>query len=313
MPDPQTLALIRASQGDTSQLPPPSPDTMQANPQNIPQPGAQPDIMQIFRQLLATPEVAQPRSAMEEQRGRLQGMEQQYADMPLPQTAPHNLALRILAATAPGRAISNAVYEPGVERYGMQRRQLADQIASLKGQTDISKDEAQQSTQLAGTAGTAGYRTGELQLGAQRNQIAAQKAQTYAESIQNKLQMGMRGLDLRALQTGSTIELNKAKIMLDQVLAQTLPARVEVEQYGIDTNSATRQAVADLEAQAGLEKTHPFLNLLDQSLGTHLMPSAPQTPGGAQPVRGAQPLPPKGAPKSPIQPKGKVLKEGVDF
>jgi hypothetical protein len=94
----------------------------------------------------------------------------------------------------------------------MQRRQLADQIAALKGQTDISKDEVQQSTQLAGTAGVAGYRQGELGLGAERNDIARQKADTFAQSVQNNMALGMRGFDLNALRTGSPVELNRAKI-----------------------------------------------------------------------------------------------------
>src|SRR4029077_6561496 len=307
---PDIDALVRATQGDSAGVTGSKPPAA-LNPASAPQPT---DIMSIFRQLLSTPEVAQPRSAMEEQRGRLQGLESQYANMPLPQTGPKNLALRILAGTRPGAAISDAVYSPGIERYQMGRKQLADQIAALKGQTDISKDEATNATTLAGTAGMAGYRSGELQLGAERNKIAQQKADTFRQSVQNKLQTAMRGLDMKAIMNGSQIELNRSRIALNSALQQVLPERVQVEQYGIDTSAYTRQAVADLEAQMGLEKTHPFLNMLDQTLGTKLMPSAPQTPGGAQPVRGQKPLDQKTTPTpSPTKTKGKVLVEGKDF
>lgn len=306
---PDIDALIRAQQGNPSGLTGPAPAST-ATPQPPPVGN---DIMSILPQLLSMPEISQPRTAMEQQRSRLSDLESKYAGLTPPPTGPSNLALRILSATAPGEAISNAVYGPGIRQYGMEKKNLADRIAAIKGQTDISKDELTSGTGLANTAGMAGYRTGQLQLGAERNQIAQQKADTFKQSVQNHLQVALRGLDLNALRTGSQIEMNKSRIALNSVLQQVLPQRVEVEQYGIDTNAYVRQAVADLEAQAGLEKTHPFLNMLDQTLGTSLMPSAPQTPSGAQPERGSKPLPQKTAPKSPSQPKGKVLVEGKDF
>jgi hypothetical protein len=101
--------------------------------------------------------------------------------------------------------------------------------------------------------------------------------------------------------------------MLDNVIAQVLPEKNELEKLHIDTDAYVRQAAANLDAQMGTEKEHTFLNLLQQSTGINLMPSAPQIPTGTQPARGASPLPQKGATKSPTQPKGKVLVEGVDF
>src|SRR6478609_9675140 len=238
MPDPQTAALIAAARGDSSQIPPPNPDSMQANPANIPQAGVpgQSDVMELVKSLFALPENAQPRSALEEQRGKLQDLESQRANLPIPSTGPSNLFLRILSGTAPGAAISDAVYGPGVQRYNAQRAQLADQIANLKEQTGISKDELTNAAQTTGAGTNVFYKGNMVQQGQQKIGIAQQKADTYAESVKNKLEMGMRGLDLNALRTGSTLELNKARIMLDNVMAQVLPSRVEMEGYGIDVN-----------------------------------------------------------------------------
>lgn len=322
--DPRVAALIAAARGDSSQLTTPAPDTMQADPSNIPQSG-QSDIKTILQQLFAMPEQAQPRSAMDVQRQQIEELSREKTAMPKPklgwldtQGEPasggfgHKL-LRALtaigAATTPGQAIQGAVYNPAIERYNRSQSNLADRIAALKDESDISKSQLSSAAGTTGAATNMYYKGNMVQQGQEKVDIARQKAQSYAQSVQNKLQMGMRSLDLNAIRTGSQVELNKARIMLDNVLAQTLPERNDITLHGIDAGNETRQAVADLEAQMGLEKEHPFLNMLDQSLGTTLMPSAPQTPGGAQPVRGAKPLPPK----SPTPKKAKVLVEGKDF
>jgi hypothetical protein len=200
-----------------------------------------------------------------------------------------------LSATGPGRAVEGAVYGPRVRQYEAGQQQKAQQIEALKSQAGAYGQTGESASRAIGGLGEASYRQGMLGLGAQRNQINQERVDAYRQGVENRLQTAMKGLDLKALATGSQLELNKARTMLTQALPDIMRQRNEVQQYGIDVGSETRQAVANVANQLGMDKTHPVLQMLDEMLGTSMSPAAPQAPGGAQPVAGKAPLPQRSA------------------
>lgn len=337
--DPQKLAMIRAmvqaSQGDTSGIPAAPPD----QPTGVPSapspigPTSPFDVAGNLQRIGQIPEVAQPISQMQEAYKGLKDISATQERMGIP-TAQGGLMpkmgwldtqgqpqqpgflntlkralIALAASTRPGQAIEGAVYGPGINRYEALKDTLAQRRQTLEQEAGIPKSQLAAESGLAGAVATGAYKGGQLENAAERNRIAQEKADTYRQSVQNHLQLGMKGLDIRAILAGSTVELNKAKVMLDNVLAQVLPQRVEVEQYGIDTNAAVRQAIMNAEVQMGMQKEHPLLNLFDSTFGTSLTPGAPQTPGGAQPVKGETPLPPR----TPAKPNTPRKKEVVKF
>lgn len=204
-------------------------------------------------------------------------------------TPAQNPILRVLQSlalsTAPGRAIEDRQFAQPRQAWRSQTAATAQAIQDIKDQAGITNEQLKA--------------TGSMSLGAGNLAIKQQKADSYQTSVQNRMQVALRGLDLKALATGSQIELNKARIALDNMLTQLGPQRLELEQYGIDTNNATRQAIANTMSQLGMDKSHPVAQMIDSILGTGFTPAAPQTPAGAQPVTGPSPLPKKkGAPGS---------------
>ena len=229
----------------------------------------------------------------------------------------HNLGQALLMAggmTGPGRDINEMIYGPNIRRYGAEQAQKAERIGALKGEAGALSEGIKGAGETESGLGMAAYRSGQLGLGAERNQIAAQKVAAYSQGVQNRLSIAIRGLDLNALRTGSQLELNKARTVLEQAMPDILRQRNELEAYGIDTRSETQQAVANTMSQLGIDKTHPIANVIDSLFGTSLTPSAPQTPGGAQPVKGPAKLPARGTSNPPAKKNaiGGVVKWGRD-
>lgn len=207
--------------------------------------------------------------------------------------------LQALSLTGPGQQIQDAIYAPGVADWNRKRQMLAQQLSTLQQQQNVPTEQLRGLTGLTQAGGLAAYRGGELQ-----NQRA--RVDAYNQSVQNRLLLGLKSLDLKSLMTGSQVELNKARTILSTVMAQLAPQKLALEQYGIDANNATRQAVTNTLSQLGIDKTHPIAQMLDSMLGTEMTPAAPQTPGGAQPMQGPKTLPKKGAKASPAGQQFKV-------
>lgn len=267
------------------------------------------DLSKMVSQVSSLPQYQKATGSLDQIQQQEQALQQRMANMPLPkqgwsdtQGQPqkpgflHSLGRAMTAlggATNVGQAIQGQVYGPGIRKYGEEKASLAQQLADLKGQESVPTEELRSLSSLTGAASTGVYRGGELDVRNKLADIQQQKTTAYTQSVQNRLATAMRGLDLRAIATGSQVELNKARITLDNALAQVAPERIETERYGIDTNNATRMAVANVMSQLGIDKTHPIAGLLDSIMGTGMTPSAPQTQSGAQPVAGATPLPAK--------------------
>lgn len=336
--DPQKLAMVRAmvqaSQGDTSGIPqmPTGATSMPATPSPL-GPTSPFDLASNLKTISQIPQVAQPISQMQDVYSKLQNVQQEQQKLGVPQEQGgympkmgfqpsykphsflHNLGqalLSVAASTTPGRAVQQTIYGPGISRYEALRDTLEKQRETLEQEAGIPKAQLGAESGLAQAGALSAYRGGELGVKQQLADVAKQKADSYQQSVQNHLNIALKNLDIKGILAGSTVALNNAKIVLNNVMSQVLPERLDVERYGIDVNSTTRQAIMNAETQLGMQKEHPLLNLFDSTFGTSLTPAAPQAPGGAQPVGGATPLPPRTAtPKTPNR--GGSKKEVVKF
>ena len=181
--------------------------------------------------------------------------------------------LSFLAATKPGQAVQDVVYSK-------PRQQYADVINQIR---ERQRGQQLEQEPLPSAAGLV-YHPYMASASLTRANADQQRAQAYAQNVQNELMTRMRGLDIRALEVGSQVELNKAKTILEQAMPAILQQRNQLMQYGIDVASSTHQAIANVESQLGIEKSHPFLQLWDQITGQQNMPAAPQIPTGQQPT-----------------------------
>lgn len=294
----QIASLVQAAQGNSAPLaaaaPPeqmPMPGTVQQGaPQGALPPSSPFDLAATYRQLANQPEIQQPLSGMESARSQIAQKQQQIGDMQIPQTAPHNMLLRILAATAPGRAISNAVYAPGVNQYNTQRQQLADQISALKDQATISESELGKGTQLGGTAAMAGYRGAEIGVQQERNTIAKQRSDTQATNVARQSANDL----VRQSQGWQRLSQDQQKVALQQWFQK---AEIDVAQQrvnaGMDENSARIQATQDVQAELAQNKfasAHPILGPLLQGMG--MAPQLTSTPAAQTPKVMAPPTKP---------------------
>lgn len=196
--------------------------------------------------------------------------------------------LQGLSFTGPGQSVQHSIYNPGVQDWLHRRQALADQLSTLKGQEAIPAEQQRSMAQLGGLASLNQYRG--LEAEDRQRRTAA-----YTQNVQNRYQQAMRGLDLRAALQGDQKALMEARTRLASIQADIAPEKLQLEQYGIDTNNATRQAVANVLASSGIGKEYATSNFIDNLLGTSLTPVAPQTPGGPTPT--GAPVPKRGAPK----------------
>lgn len=307
----QIASLVQAAQGNSAPLatsgPPeqmPMPGTVQqAAPQSALPPSSPFDLGATYHQLASQPEIQKPLAGMEDVRSQLAQKQQQMEGMTPPQTAPHNLALRILAATVPGRAISNAVYQPGVTQYNRQRQQLADQIATLKDQAAISESELGKGAQLGGTAAMAGYHGAEIGVQQERNTIAKQRSDTQATNVARQSANDL----VRQSQGWQRLSQDQQKVALQQWFQK---AEIDVAQQrvnaGMDENSARIQAQQDVQAELAQNKfasAHPILGPLLQGMG--MAPQLTSTPAAQTPKVMAKPTP--AATSKPANKKGDPL------
>jgi hypothetical protein len=303
------LTLLGANQQPRDQTQPPMAVPPQAGgvlPPTSQQPQQSPDMMGLMQRLAEQYQIP----AMQKEMQTANQMTPLTQAAPIPQMGYHpnfqpmdsaghvlgdvgKALLLGLSATGPGRAVQGAIYGPRVREYEAGQKQKAQQIEALKTQAGAYGETGESASRAIGGLGEASYRQGMLGIGEERNKINQQRVDAYRQGVEGRLQTALRGLDLKALMTGSQLALNQARTALTQALPDIMRQRNEVAQYGIDVGSETRQAVANVANQLGMDKTHPFMQMLDEMLGTSMTPAAPQTPGGAQPVRGEKPLPPR--------------------
>lgn len=305
LPDATTLPQTMQLPDAVNALPPTSP--IQQMPQTAPTQQPSMDLASIVSQVSGLPQYQQSVSKLNDLYGQEGDIAQKQAQLeanpPKTRWQPHyepvtgvgsflkdagKGLLQALSLSGPGQQIQNSIYGPGVQNWERQRAMLANQLATLRGQQEVPEEQMRGLTGLTQAGGLAAYRGGELQ-----NQRA--RIDAYTQSVQNRLTMGLKSLDLKSLMTGSQMALNQARATLANIMGQIAPERLALQQYGIDANNATRQAVANTLSQLGMDKSHPVTQMIDSLLGTDFTPAAPQTPSGSQPVQGPKKLPAKGA------------------
>lgn len=243
--------------------------------------------------------------------GQAESLIQQQAQTPIPkmgwldtQGKPqqggflHNLGRTLMtlgAATVPGRAIQAAQYGPGIERYEAETGARAKQIEELRGQEEQHEKLATAGAGMVSKPITAAG-------SALRGEAAVSKADTYAQQVQNQLTVALKGLDLKALATGSQVALNAARQKLLTIKAQLEPQRVAIAQEGVELGAATKQAISNAMIQLGVQKDHPLASLVDSVFGTDFTPAAPQTDTGK--TGAGATVPPKKPGTTPARPKG---------
>lgn len=201
---------------------------------------------------------------------------------------PHNPILHALmaiaTATKPGQAIQQAYFEPGVETWESKRAALANEIKRLQGGQGSEEQMLKTGEQMV---------TGPAQAiaGMTRAQAMQERADSYAKNVQGRLALGLANVNIKAIEAGNQIELNKARTVLADVEAQMAPYKLDMQRYGIDVSAYTRQALGNAMIQAGITTAFPKSSILDAILGSSVTPAAPQIPTGPQPVKGNQPLP----------------------
>ena len=255
------------------------------------------------------PDTTDPRAMIASNIQRVQSLNpeadaarQQMSGMSVPKMGPqidknagflHNLGqvLQMVAqATAPGAAIVNAAYRPGIQQYQGRQQQLAKQIGDVQGQQELAQRGATAAAEQAYHEDLIGERT---RHNVETEDVQRQRVAAYQQGIENKLTTALKGLDIRGMLAGSTVALNAAKQKLAEVMPSILTERNALTARGQDMTSANSQARDNVLAQLGVDKAHPIAAMIDNWLGTTTEPAAPQTPGGAQPVRGDHPLPPR--------------------
>jgi hypothetical protein len=321
-PQAPLMALLAASQGNSqplaSQVPPPDqmpmPGSAQQGAQGVLPPQSPVNgnanvnnVLAINKGLSDSPGIAGPNAALDAQRQKASDIQAQMAAMQVPQTAPHNLLLRILAATTPGRAINNAVYGPGVNQYNTTRQNLADQLDAIKNQSAISDEQLKSGTGLAGTAGNVLYKGAEIGVQQERNANAKIRSDAYAQRVAQESANDL----VRQSQGWSRLDQQQQGLRLKQWMDKAI---IDVAQQrvsaGMDENSARIQATQDVQAELAQNKfatSHPVLGPLMQSLG--LAPQLTSTPAAQTPKVMAKPTA-AGSGKPVAK---KVLVEGKDF
>lgn len=183
-----------------------------------------------------------------------------------------------LSSTSPGQSIQDTAYGPGVSRYNVGQRNLAERIAELQGQ---QKTEEEVMPSAAGLQYHPFTAAGSMM----RGQAELKKAESYGQSVANHLTVALKGLDLKAIEVGSQVEVNKAKAALDRAMPGILQERNALISQGIDVGAATRQAVENAQAQLGIDERHPLSLMIDTYFGTDLTPKAATIPTAVQPQR----------------------------
>jgi hypothetical protein len=253
---PQFMQMMMLGGGQQPPAAPPPPPASGALPPTSPvQPTGGFDLASTVRQVSALPEYQQASGRLEDIGGRERGVEQQMKDMPIPKMGfrPdfsggffHNLGQALLtlgAATAPGRAVQNVAYGPGIREYGAKQKSLADQLSALKGEEAIPTEELRATTGLTQAAGLAGYRGAQ----AETNRM---RVQAYAQSIQDRAKNFAAIQDWRA---ASLDEKKRSNLVNEAQRAADEAGRDYREQHRDATTEEVAQIVTGTRQQIANE------------------------------------------------------------
>lgn len=267
------------------------------------------DLRNIVSQVSGLPQFQGPTAKLEDLYKQEGDVRQQMAGMPLPkqswldtQGQPQKPGLghsilraltAIAASTGPGRAIQNAVYGPGIRSYNAQQANLVRQLDALKSQEAVPTEELRGVTGLAQAGGLSAYRGAEIGVQQQRNQIAKERSDAYAQNVANRhsdeltrLSQGWQRLSLQQQQ-------EKAREWYQGALISVMSQRTAA---GMDENSARIQAEEDMKAALSQNQwaiQHPIFNSI---FGGPPLTSAPgaQTPQVMPPASQKKPTSKKG-------------------
>jgi hypothetical protein len=308
---PQIQALLQMAQGNSTQAtgsapPPDQMPQMPGQPPPQPQQGALPPtgpfdsnvqgVTAVDRALAAQPNIANPNAALDTRNQDYAALQQKLSDMQAPQIAPHNRFLRFLTATAPGAAISNAMYGPEVRQYNVQRQNIADQMEAIKARTGISEQQLDSGTKLAGTAGNVVHQGQEFQLGNTRNDIAKSRSDNQAANIARQSSNDLVRQSQGWARLSEQAQQEKAREWFNQAIINVSGQRIAA---GMDENSARIQAQQDVRAEMAQNQyltKNPLLSKIMSGLG--LAPDLTSTPAAQSPKVMGTPTP-AGAPKKP--------------
>jgi hypothetical protein len=189
-----------------------------------------------------------------------------------------------------GGALGSAldIATPANVRWHAQRGEIANRI---KDTLDAMKEA---DVSLGGVGSTL-YRVpmgiGRMEAG----EAAQSKAQSYAQKVSKDFEVGMANVNVKQLLAGSQVELNKVHEILMRAQAKYQQDRIDLGYYSTDANNITRESVANILAQAGIDREHPIALTIQSWLAGHLIPSAAGAPSGETPTR-TVPVPERQAP-----------------
>lgn len=244
--------------------------------------GMTPDVIQLMTQIAQKYQMPAMQNI-----GNTAGQISQVADsmnQPIPKYGPqiehgagflHNLGQALIMASGTG----NMIYGPKVQQYEAGQKQKAARIDALKGASGAYGQEAQTAAEAESGLGLANYRQGMLGVQNDRNQIRQQ----LADTAQQNANTAVGRLDMNKLLVGDKQELMKARTALAGVQTALAPQKLQMEQYGIDQNNMTREAVANAMISAGYPKEFTTSAIFDNLLGTNFVPPAPQIPNAPSP------------------------------
>ena len=217
----------------------------------------------------------------------------------------HNLGQALLtmgAATAPGQAIQDVIYSEPRQEYAGR----AEQIKSLM------EEQKQVQEPMTAAAGMA-YKPFQAQAQVERSEAMKARVAAYTQKIQNDLAVQMRGLDIKQLLAGSQQELNKARALLDRVMAQQAPERTAIMKEGVELGNYTKQAVEQALIELGAQKEHNISSLADWIMGTTITPPAPRVGAPGGPGTTVPPSPQKPAAKPQAKAGAPVPKDTIVY
>lgn len=315
--DPAILAMSRMMQ---QQAPGVAPNTSSTGVPAGGGPAAPLDIRSIVSQIASLPQYSGPQAKLEDIYQKERGIQEQIAGQTLPkqgwldtQGQPqkggflHGLMRALTAvgaATGPGQAIQGAVYGPGVRAYNEKQRTLAAQLAALKDEEAIPTEELRGITGLANAGGLAAYRSGELGIQSEKNQIAKQRSDAYAQNVANRHSDELTRLAQGWSRLNQQEQALHLKQWYDQAIIGVMSQRTTA---GMDENSARIQAQEDIRAALSQNQwaiQHPIINSI---FGSPDLTSAPAagTPRVMQtPVKPKNTTKPSGKTPAQTQPVG---------
>lgn len=208
-----------------------------------------------------------------------QAIKDRMGAIPLPKTAPSNPIVRALAGlTPPGRAVTEAIYAPGITSYNQQQKVLADQLAALTKQAEIPAEQERGLTGALSSASLGAYRGGELQNRETANKIAQQNANQRGQAIANNYTIQLQKIE----QGSKKLSIDQQNLALrqwfDKGLLEAMNARVAAGMSENDARIAAQEDMRGALSQNQWALQHPIWNAIGLSPTITAAPGAQTAP-----------------------------------